>query len=79
MRIEVGEQPTGRKNRFIGTSDIAFGPHGRLFITDGYGNARVLEYTSDGKRVGNGEPRGTAPANSACPTGSPSIGTTSSV
>src|ERR1700722_17033798 len=51
MRIEVGEQPTGRKSRFVGTSDIAFGPHGRLFITDGYGNARVLEYTSDGKRV----------------------------
>jgi DNA-binding beta-propeller fold protein YncE len=51
MRIEVGEQPTGRKSKFVGTTDIAFGPHGRLFITDGYGNARVLEYTPDGKRV----------------------------
>jgi DNA-binding beta-propeller fold protein YncE len=51
LRIEVGEQPTGRKSRFVGTSDIAFGPHGRLFITDGYGNARVLEYSADGRRV----------------------------
>ena len=51
MQIEVGEQPTGRKSRFVGTTDIAFGPNGRLFITDGYGNARVLEYSSDGKRV----------------------------
>jgi hypothetical protein len=51
MQIEVGEQPTGRRSRFVGTTDVAFGPHGRLFITDGYGNARVLEYTPDGKRV----------------------------
>jgi sugar lactone lactonase YvrE len=51
MQIDVGEQPTGRTSHFVGTTDIAFGPHGRLFITDGYGNARVLEYTADGKRV----------------------------
>ena len=51
LRIEVGEQPTGRNSRFVGTTDIAFGPHGRLFISDGYGNARILEYTADGKRV----------------------------
>lgn len=51
LRIEVGEQPTGRNSRFVGTTDNAFGPHGRLFISDGYGNARVLEYSADGKRV----------------------------
>src|ERR1700735_10329 len=34
LRIEVGEQPPGRRSHFVGTSDIAFGPHGRLFITD---------------------------------------------
>lgn len=50
MTIEVGEQPP-MKGPFNGTSDIAFGPNGRLFITDGYGNARVLEYAADGKRV----------------------------
>jgi sugar lactone lactonase YvrE len=50
MTIEVGEQPQ-TKGPFNGTSDIAFGPNGRLFITDGYGNARVLEYTAEGKRV----------------------------
>jgi DNA-binding beta-propeller fold protein YncE len=50
MTITVGEQPeTG--NAFNGTTDIAFAPNGHLFITDGYGNARVLEYTLDGKRV----------------------------
>jgi DNA-binding beta-propeller fold protein YncE len=51
LKIEVGEQPTGRTSRFVGTTDIAFGPNGRLFISDGYRNARILEYTADGKRV----------------------------
>ena len=50
MEISVGEQPATR-SEFNGTTDIAFGPNGRLFISDGYGNARVLEYTADGKRV----------------------------
>src|SRR5579872_4597618 len=37
MTITVGEQPPTR-GTFNGTTDIAFGPNGRLFITDGYGN-----------------------------------------
>jgi hypothetical protein len=51
LRIDVGEQPSGRNTRFIGTTDITFGPHGRLLISDGYGNARILEYTARGARV----------------------------
>ena len=50
MEISVGGQPATR-SEFNGTTDIAFGPNGRLFISDGYGNARILEYTADGKRV----------------------------
>ena len=50
MEISVGEQPAGR-GATNGTSDIAFGPNGRIFISDGYGNARVLEYTAKGERV----------------------------
>ncbi len=60
MTIEVGEQPESR-SAFNGTTDIAFGPHGRLFITDGYGNARVLEYSADGKRVKQWGTPGTGP------------------
>jgi DNA-binding beta-propeller fold protein YncE len=69
LRIEVGEQPAGRRNRFVGTSDIAFGPHGRLFITDGYGNARVLEYTPDGKRVRQWGAAGSGPGQFRLPHG----------
>jgi len=50
MEIAVGGQPAG-KSGFAGTTDIAFAPNGHLYISDGYGNARILEYTADGKRL----------------------------
>ncbi len=50
MEISIGEQPTG-KTGFTGATDIAFAPNGHLFITDGYGNSRVLEYSAEGKRL----------------------------
>lgn len=50
LEIEVGGQPAG-KSGFNGTTDVAFGAGGRVFVSDGYGNARVVEYTSAGKRV----------------------------
>src|SRR3989442_1053497 len=60
MEISVGEQPAGR-GATNGTTDIAFGPNGRFFISDGYGNARVLEYTSKGERVRQWGSAGTGP------------------
>lgn len=60
MEIPVGEQPAGRTGA-IGTTDIAFGPNGRLFISDGYGNARILEYNSKGQRVKQWGRAGTGP------------------
>jgi DNA-binding beta-propeller fold protein YncE len=50
MEISIGEQPE-KKTGFAGCTDIAFAPNGHLFITDGYGNSRVLEYSADGKRL----------------------------
>lgn len=55
MEISVGGQPAA-KTGFAGATDIAFAPNGHLFISDGYGNARILEYTADGKSdCGSGE------------------------
>jgi len=51
LDIEVGGQPTPCRNNFCGTTDIAFAANGHLFISDGYANARVLEYTADGTKV----------------------------
>ena len=54
QEISVGEIATGSKCAFptlCGTTDVAFASNGRLFISDGYGNARILEYSPNGQRV----------------------------
>src|ERR1700722_15518645 len=51
LQIEGGEQPPVRRSHFVGTTHIAFGTHGRLFIADGFGHARIPEYSPAGKRV----------------------------
>lgn len=68
LEISVGGQPAS-KSGFNGTTDIAFGPRGRLFIADGYGNARVLEYTADGKRVKEWGTPGSGPGQFRLPHG----------
>jgi hypothetical protein len=51
VEIDVGGQPIPALSAFGGTTDIAFAPKGRIFISDGYANARILEYTADGRKV----------------------------
>jgi DNA-binding beta-propeller fold protein YncE len=69
LEIAVGGQPANAKNPFCGTTDIAFAPNGNLFITDGYANARVLEYTAGGKRVREWGAPGTGPGQFHLPHG----------
>jgi hypothetical protein len=61
MEIAVGGTPTPCRNNFCGTTDIAFAPNGHLLISDGYANARILEYTADGKKVSEWGTRGEGP------------------
>lgn len=61
MQIEVGGQPTPCRNNFCSTADIAFAPNGHLFIADGYANARILEYSADGKKIREWGTPGTGP------------------
>ena len=50
LEIDVGGLPA-KRSPFCGTTDIAFAPDGHLFISDGYANARILEYTPQGKKL----------------------------
>ena len=50
LKMEVGGQPDPCGS-FCSTTDIAFASDGHLFIADGYRNARILEYTAEGKKV----------------------------
>lgn len=68
LKIEVGELPEGRRGS-RGTADIAFGPGGRIFIADGYGNARILEYNAAGQRVKQWGTPGTGPGQFNLPHG----------
>ncbi|HXI29340.1 MAG TPA: peptidyl-alpha-hydroxyglycine alpha-amidating lyase family protein [Vicinamibacterales bacterium] len=40
-------------------TDVAFGPGGEIFVTDGYGSARVAKYSRDGKFLQQWGTRGT--------------------
>lgn len=60
LKIAVGGQAAG-PTYFVGATDIAFCPGGRLFISDGYANARVVEYTPAGERVREWGVPGTGP------------------
>jgi len=45
-----GKSGTG-PNSFNLPTDVAFGPTGDIYVTDGYGSARVVKYSRDGKFV----------------------------
>ena len=56
LEIAVGGVPEGcgtpsAPNPFCGTTDVAFGKDGHVFVADGYRNARVLEFAADGAKI----------------------------
>ena len=51
----------GNDKTFNRPTDIAFARTGEFYITDGYGNARVVKYSRDGKRLLEWGRHGTAP------------------
>lgn len=67
LDIVVGGQPTPCPNNFCSTTDIAFAANGHLFISDGYANARILEYTGDGHKVREWGTAGTGPGQFVLP------------
>jgi len=50
LEINVGGLPTAPRSPFCGTTDIAFA-RDRILISDGYANARIVEYSNEGKRL----------------------------
>ena len=55
------------RNSFNLPTDVAFGPNGEVYVTDGYGNARVVKYTADGQYVLEWGSRGTGPGEFGLP------------
>ena len=51
MTLGTANVPGTGKNQFDKPTDIAFGANGDLYISDGYGNSRVVVLTSKGKFI----------------------------
>jgi DNA-binding beta-propeller fold protein YncE len=60
LTINMGDVPD-RTRQFCGPTDIAFAKEGNVFVADGYGNARVVEYDSAGEKVREWGKHGTGP------------------
>jgi DNA-binding beta-propeller fold protein YncE len=48
-------------------TDVAFAPNGDIYVSDGYGNARVVKYSRDGKYLLQWGKRGTGPGEFGLP------------
>jgi len=55
------------RNTFNLPTDVAFGPNGDVYVSDGYGNARVVKYTGDGQYMLEWGRRGTGPGEFGLP------------
>ena len=67
MRLGVkGVAGTG-PNNFNLPTDVAFAPNGDVYVTDGYGSARVVKYSRDGKFLLQWGKRGKGPGEFGLP------------
>lgn len=58
LALGTGQPGTGT-DQFDKPTDIAFGPKGEFFISDGYGNSRVLKFSPNGGFIKTWGTRGT--------------------
>jgi len=61
MTLGIPNQPGAEGEPFNLPTDIALGPDGEMFISDGYGNARVHKYSPDGELIMSFGTPGTGP------------------
>ena len=55
------------RNTFNLPTDVGFAPNGDVYVSDGYGNARVVKYTADGQYLLEWGSRGTGPGEFGLP------------
>ncbi|MFP6575561.1 MAG: carbohydrate-binding family 9-like protein [Pirellulaceae bacterium] len=51
MALGTSDKPGTAGNQFNKPTDVAFGPHGEFFVSDGYGNTRVMKFAANGQLV----------------------------
>ena len=78
LKIDVGGVPTDGTSEFRGTTDIAFAPGPRIFISDGYGTRASSNTPPRASASASGARPEPAPDSFTCRTESPSTRRTSS-
>ncbi|RKU19479.1 hypothetical protein C6500_11045 [Candidatus Poribacteria bacterium] len=62
MTLGTPDVPAAEGEPFNKPTDLAVGPDGELYITDGYGNARVHKYSPEGELIKSWGQPGTGPS-----------------
>jgi len=62
LEISVGDIPDASL-AFCGATDVTFATNGHVYVSDGYCNARFIEYTADGMKVQEWGRHATLPLN----------------
>jgi DNA-binding beta-propeller fold protein YncE len=60
-------------DKFDRPTDVAVAPSGDFYVSDGYGNSRVLKFSAEGKLLGQWGKKGTGEGESTCRTRSCSM------
>ena len=61
MTLGTKGKPGMTAHNFYLPTDITFAPNGELVVTDGYGNARIVRFSADGRLLGEFGHRGNGP------------------
>ena len=69
LEIQVGLPPENPRGGFHGATDIAFASSGSFYVSDGYQNARILKFDSEGKKILEWGSSGTGPGEFNLPHG----------
>lgn len=71
VRMVLGRKNTkgDTDNTFNRPTDVAFGPRGDIYVSDGYGNSRVVKFDKDGRFVKAWGKKGKAPGEFDLPHG----------
>ena len=67
--MELGTKGVAGRSRhtFNLPTDVGFAPNGDVYVSDGYGNARVVKYSADGRYLLEWGTRGTGPGEFGLP------------
>ncbi|MYN68230.1 MAG: hypothetical protein F4X11_24975 [Acidobacteria bacterium] len=69
MHLGTPGVPGAGHDTFNLPTDIAFAPNGDIYVSDGYGNARIVRFSKEGRYLGDWGSRGAGPGQFGLPHG----------